>query len=96
MVGLGFGGSGQFELAPGVFLQGSADFTSDPGYQWKSLYRDDVKTVADTYLNGGYASDDATEYDGALVDVVPRAGVCPTCRRPTGRAVVRELRAVRA
>jgi hypothetical protein len=57
---------------------------------------DDVKTVVDTYLNGGYTSDDATEYDGALVDVVPRAGVCPTCRRPTGRAVVRELRAVRA
>ena len=28
IVGMGFGGSGQLQLAPGVFLQGSADFSS--------------------------------------------------------------------
>jgi len=30
----------------GYHQSGSADFTSDPGYQWKTLYRGDVKTVA--------------------------------------------------
>ena len=58
---------------------------------------DDVKTVVDTYLNGGYTADDAGEFDGALVAGAQRPGVCPTCHRPTAaRGAVRELRVVRA